>query len=809
MDKGSPLESRVRELTPDEVWRDFTPDFEKFGYETSEVVEPLDDFIGLERAKEAAIDGLDMREPGWNLYVRYGDAGRHSFVDTVLKEHGQPPKERELKDICLVHSFEPEKCDSNVLYLKPGQAKQLKQDVADFVTWLQEKVPFIVQSPEYAALGENLRRAALENKEALLQRLETMGLGLKISEFGTYVVFPLDEKDLKGNEKQIKGVKIVNEYLDNQSEMAKDSVSASNQLLIEIARADVDKMLEEMKAKYGNENVSCWLDKVGKDSLANLEQFNQEQQASMGPPSPKRKRIDLLLEPRFRRYEVNVQVDHSETPLDKPLIIPEDKPSRSKLAGKRKVYSTSLTTELEFDHMSVDLGSLVKAKGGYFVVDIEDMLLNEYSWGVFRKILSDGEVKLGETYRGLFGFEVEAPKIDGIDVSDVQVILIGEQFLDRYIQMFPLERDFLKKRFKVKVDFEPITEVDEDSTDKVAKFVRKVRDKHDLLHVDKTGLSAAAGHLVRMAHSKEKFSLKLGSGGLPDVLVEANHVAKRAGAEFITGEHFQQALDRRHRRIASLEDRYREFYLEDLATIDLEGERVGEAHALSVYSMADLQFCVPTKATAVTSVGKGEDIIVDVMGKANLAGEIYTYGKEEVEGYMELVFKQEPASFRARIVKEESYGGIDGNSSSALNTVVLLSELSGVPILQRGAMTGGVTQKGYVVPIGAETIKVEGFYEACKAKGILDEYDDAFVIVPKKNMKGLQLKPEVVQAIKDGKFHIYAVDRVEDAVELLTRTKAGAVFNYETGKVDLTKDKKSVYPKATKKVRHYTKMARR
>lgn len=812
MKQGCPLENRVRELTADEVRRDFIAEYETLGYESTKDVLPFEGFIGLERAESAAIDGLEMQRPGWNIFLRYGTSGRHSFVDTILEEHGKKPGS--LKDICLVHSFEPEKCDSTVLYLEPGKAKQLKQDVASLIKMLQEEVPLLTQSQQYVEFDQKLRLADVDDTQALMDRLKSIGLALGQSQYGTPVVYALNKDDPDSGRKEMKGAEIVSSYLRGKIKADQDAASAKKRLLVELASADIGKMVAEMKAKYGADEVSSWLDRVGKDVLANLDSFLMADQSSGRDISQMRRenRTDLLLEPRFRRYEINVQVDNSETPTDRPLVINEEKPTRSKLGGKRKVYSTSLTTEMEFDHMSVDLGSLVKAKGGYFVVDIEDLLVKHGSWDVLKNILDAGELKLGETFMGFLGFEVEAPKIDGIDISDVKVILVGEQLLDHYIQSYPLENKFLRERFKINVDFEPDTKADDNDGENIAKvagFVRKICDKEGLLHFDRTGLSAAAEHLVRMAGSKEKFSLRLGgAGGLSDVMAEADAIARKAGVEYVTAEHFQDALDRRHRRIAATEDRYREFTLEKLATVNLEGEKVGHAHALSVYTLSDLMFCVPTKATAVTSTGK--DGVIDVMEEVHLAGEIYQFGMEELKGYIDHVFGQGPAvAFKGRIVKEEAYGGIDGNSSSALNTVVLLSRLSGVPIIQRRAMTGGISTTGQVVPIGAETVKVEGFYEACKASGMLEKYDDCGVVIPAKNTIGLQLKPEVVEAISEGKFHVWEVSRVEDAVELLTRAEPGAVHDEVADTVTITRDKNSVYAKAAKKLGHYTKMAKK
>ncbi len=803
-------ESTLRELTAEEVRRDLTADLERLGYGTTESIPPLEGFVGQERAKESARTSIKMARPGFNLYVRYGLSGRHEFVDAVLGEYCSPPEG--LRDLCIVHSF-AEGTDYEVLRPEPGQAEQLKQDVAGLIAWLEGHLPDVEAGEECRSLEGRVGKEDEDDHASLTSELKALGVTYSgdAKYNSVYALSGSDAAAAKGNPVE-DGKKHVRDYFRRKAEREKRTDSERTALCAQVLRPEVEARVAAMAAKYSAEGIPAWLSRLAEDALSHLREFRPADEDSSSSTKKedeekereeRSQRPELLLATKFRRYEVNVQVDHAGTPRDRPLVVTEERPSRGRMAGKRKNYSTSLTSKLRYDHMSIDLGNLVKAKGGTYVVDIEDMLIDQQSWTTFMNIIKKKEVQLAET-SGFFGMEMDGPDIEGIDISDVRFVLVGEYAIDGYVQYSTyFDEKFVKEHFKVVADFEPHVKVSDLTTGEIAAYISKVRASEGLLHFDRGGVAAAAEHLLRMSGSKDDFSLMLGSRGLSDVLVEADFVAHEAGASLVGREHVQQALADRRRRVASWEDRYREYTLDKLATIDLEGERVGEAHALSVYTTGDIQFCMPTKATAVTSMG--DKAIVDIMEEVNLAGEIYRFGMNELQSYLKHTFGQkEKIAFEARIVKEECYGGIDGNSSSALNTVVLLSQLSGVPIIQRRAMTGGISQKGHVVPIGAESTKVEGFYDACKYTGMLDRYDDCGVVLPEKNVRGLQLRPDVVEAIRQGKFHVWAVSRIEDAVEKMTGADAGATYNPLTGAVDLDGGKESVFYKASQRLRQYS-----
>ncbi len=807
--------STLRELTAEEVRRDLTADLERLGYGSTEGIPPLEGFVGQERAKEAARTSIKMAKPGFNLYVRFGLSGRHEFVDSVLREYGSAPKD--LKDLCIVHSFSEGK-DYEVLRPEAGQAKQLKQDVAAFITWLEGHLPDVEAGEECRSLEERVKKEDENDHTSLTATLKEMGVTYTgdAKYNSVYTLSGSDPTAAKGNPVE-DGKKLVRAYFRRKAERDKKMDAELVALCAQVLRPEVEEKVASLSETYAAEGIPAWLSRLVQDALSRLNEFRpvDEDNSSSTKKDDEEKereersqRPELLLATKFRRYEVNVQVDHSDTPMDIPLVVTEDRPSKGRIAGKQKNYSTSLTSKLRYDHMSIDLGNLVKAKGGYYVVDIEDMLINQHSWDTFMNVVKKKQVQLAET-SGFFGIEMDGPDIEGVDISDVQFVLVGEYLCDAWVkQATYFDKTFVEENFKVVADFERKVKVDdpltgESQAGEIAGYISKVREKEGLLHFDRGGLAAAAEHLLRMSGSKKDFSLMLGSRGLSDVLIEADFVAREAGASAVGREHIQQAIADRRERVASWEDIYREFHMDKLATIDLEGERVGEAHALSVYDTGDIQFCVPTKATAVTSMG--DEAIVDIMEEVNLAGEIYRFGMNELQSYLKHTFGQkEKIAFEARIVKEECYGGIDGNSSSALNTVVLLSQLSGVPIIQRRAMTGGISQKGHVVPIGAQSVKVEGFYDACKYVGMLDKYTDCGVVIPEKNVEGLQLRPDVVQAIREGKFHVWAVSRIEDAVEIMTGAKAGAAYNPKTGAIDFTGEKDSVFYKAGQKLKQYS-----
>ena len=771
----------ARELKPQDVRRTFKGKALEFADTTA--VKPYDGIIGAERALDSLEDAILVGpRKGWNVWLQGGRTGKREIATMYLEKHGQPPTG--LQDILLVHNFS-EEFDVERLYVPVGQGKALKADVASLMDSVAELVPKLLRSEDYLQLERAHEQIEDAQEAALQQRLDKIGATLKTQQYSSgtalvtsKVVLP-KEGSAQGTLDTQKAQELANHYQDGFQQRKKELAEMQEAALKRLATPVIEEMFKALVGKYQIADAAKWLGAFQGDVVANLDAFKTGKGASAAPVMMDDYDMPMgapTAEDPLKKYEVVVAVDNSSTPTDKPLIIYEDEPKPSKMIGKQKVSAgRSLLDGMKVDHTAIELGSLVKAKGGYFVVDLDKLLLTPGAWQTFETSLERGEVRLADTLMGMFGMEMEGQEMHGISLDDVKIVLVGSNVFDDYLKQHPLVAPFLEDHFKVPAVFESRTDITTESLEQLVGYVAHVSQSEKLMPLDSEGVKAAMEYLVRQADSQKEFALKLGNSGLSDVLVEADLQARKRlksspeSAKVISRADVQGALDRRHYRNAAIEERYRRAVREVMQTVALDGERVGEAHALSVYVIAedsDTWFGMPTKATANAMPGSGG--VVNIMEVVKMSGKTYNYGMAEMESFLGWKFGQEkPLSFTASIIKEECYSGIDGNSSSALNTVVLLSELSGKPILQRRAMTGGITQKGEVVAIGGVNTKIEGFYKVCKEYGILDKHSDAGVVIPEANVNDLQLHPEVVQAISEGKFHVWAVSHIDAAVPMM------------------------------------------
>lgn len=786
----------ARELKPKDVRRTFQGKALEFADTTA--VKPYDGIIGAERALDSLEDAIEIGpRKGWNIWLQGGRTGKREIATMYLEKHGQPPTD--LQDILLVHDFTGE-YDVEHLTVPAGQGAGLKADVASLIDGIIEQVPKILRSEDYLQLERAYEQMEAIQEAALQERLAKIGGSLKTKQFSSgmalvtsKVVMPTDELRPESLDTG-KAEEIAAQYQDGIQRRKAELEDLQKDALRRLASPVIAEMFKALVEKYRSADVAKWLGGLHGNVLDNLDLFTQgkgtpaastaalmmDEYGGLGMPVPGAAKTDP-----FKHYAVVLAVDNSSTPRDKPLIVYEDEPKPSEMIGKEKVRadSGSLLSGMKVDHTSIELGSLVRAKGGYFVVDLDKILLTPGAWQAFETSLERGEVRTSDTIAGFMGMEVEGQEMHGIGIGDVKIVLVGSKVFDDYLKQHPLTAPFLEDHFKVPAVFESRTDITDESLEQLVGYVAHVAQSERLMPLDSEGVKAAMEYLVRQADSQKEFALRLGNSGLSDILVEADLQARKRlksspdSAKTISRADVQGALDRRHYRNAALEDRYRRMTREVMQTVNLEGERVGEAHALSVYVISedsDTWFGLPSKATVNAMPGSGG--VVNVMEVVKMSGKTYNYGMAELESFLGWKFGQEkPLSFTASIIKEECYGGIDGNSSSALNTVALLSELSGRPILQRRAMTGGLTQKGEVVAIGGVNTKIEGFYKTCKEYGILDSHTDAGVVIPEANVNDLQLHPDIVQAISEGKFHVWAVSHIDGAVPLMMGIEPGQV----------------------------------
>ena len=417
------------------------------------------------------------------------------------------------------------------------------------------------------------------------------------------------------------------------------------------------------------------------------------------------------------------------------------------------------------------------------VLPIEGLFAKPMIWESLKLAISNEKLEIEEPTERL-GFLITKSLRPEPIPFDAKVIIIGDPQV--YQLLYTRDRDF-KELFKVKADFDTAMDRNEENIMQYAAFICALCNKEKLLHLEPDGIAAVVEYSSRLAADKNKLSTEF--AGISDILREANFYAKEDGSELITRKHINQALEEKVYRSNLIEKKIEEMIEKNIILIDTEGAKVGQVNGLAVLSLGDYGFGKPSKITA--SVGVGKKGIIDIEREAEMGGPTHTKGVLILSGYLNEKFAQrEPLSLTARLVFEQSYSGVDGDSASSTELYAMLSTLSEKPIRQYLAVTGSVNQKGEVQAIGGVNEKIEGFYEVCKAKGLTGKEG---VVIPQSNVQNLMLKEEVVEAIKEGRFHIYPVKTIDEGIEVLTGEKAGKIRpdgTFEEGTINYISQKR-------------------
>jgi ATP-dependent Lon protease len=492
----------------------------------------------------------------------------------------------------------------------------------------------------------------------------------------------------------------------------------------------ISEALSGIKEEFEAEGVAEYLREVEDDVVNNLGKFDQRG-GEQPPPMPG---FAPSTGDQFLEYRVNVLVDNSSA-RGKPIIT-EINPNYRNLFGsiervvdQRGFWRTDFTL--------IKSGALHRANGGYLIVDAMEVLTEPGVWQGLKRALHSGMLEI-QAYDPFFKASHSALKPEPIELK-TQVIMIGMPQI--YYLLYSMDPDF-PKIFKIKAEFDTVMELNDDNLRKYGSFARKVVDDFELLPFDQD---------------------------VTDVMCESSFWAQQAKSKKVTRKHVQKAVEEWIRRVSMPEDKINELIEEGTILIDTDGAVTGQINGLSVYMMGEYAFGKPTRITARTSVGtKG---IINVEKEAQLSGATHSKGVLIINGYLQGKFAQKrPLSMNANLCFEQSYGGVDGDSASSTEIYAILSSLGEVPIRQDIAVTGSVNQNGTIQAIGGVNQKIEGFFQICKMKGLTGEQG---VMIPKANVSDLMLRLEVVQAVKDGKFHIYSVDSIEQGIEILTGLPAG------------------------------------
>jgi lon-related putative ATP-dependent protease len=469
--------------------------------------------------------------------------------------------------------------------------------------------------------------------------------------------------------------------------------------------------------------------------------------------------VPWLKERTFRKYEVNVIVNNSD--LTGAPVTMEFNPTYPNLFGR-------IEKEAQFGVLSTDFtmirgGSLHKANGGYLVLQVEDLVRNLFSYDSLKRALMNECIRIEEAGERLGFITTKGLKPEPIPLN-VKTIIIGNPFL--YQQLYALDPDF-KELFKVKSDFDIVMDRTPENTQKYAAFICTFCRKEKLNHLDASGVAQIIEYGSRLAADQEKLSTKLAE--IADIIREANFYAKEEEATFITEDHVRKAIEEKKYRSNLIQEKIQEMIERNTLLINTEGEVTGQVNGLFVMSLGDFAFGAPSRVTATVGLGQGG--IIDIQRESKLGGPIHTKGVMILSGYLSEKYAQDkPLSLSARLVFEQSYGMVEGDSASSTELYAILSELSDVPVNQSMAVTGSVNQKGEVQAIGGVNEKIEGFFEICKVKGLTKQQG---ALIPDSNVKNLMLKEEVVNAVRMGLFHIYPVKTIDEGIELLTGRRAG------------------------------------
>ena len=412
------------------------------------------------------------------------------------------------------------------------------------------------------------------------------------------------------------------------------------------------------------------------------------------------------------------------------------------------------------DFTKIKAGSLLRADGGYLVLNALDVLIEPGVWQDLKRTLRTGLIDI-QSYEPLFGFSAASLKPEPIEIN-VKVIMIGEAEL--YNLLYYRDDDF-KKIFKIRADFDFEMPKTKDTVGQYIRFIKMICDDEKLLPFSTSALAQIIEFGVRLAGRRQKISTRFNI--IADVAREASYWARKEKAKIVLCNHVEQALDERIYRVKLVEEKIQEMIYNGTIMIDTDGAQVGQVNGLSVYNIGENEFGKPSRITARTSLGRNG--IINIERDAELSGPTHNKGVAILSGYFRSMFAQnKPLVMDASITFEQSYGGIDGDSASSTEIYAILSSLSEVPVRQDIAVTGSVNQKGEIQPIGGVNLKIEGFYNVCKARGLTGKQG---VIIPTQNVNDLMLREEVYDAVEKNKFSIYAVKSINEGIEILTGKK--------------------------------------
>ena len=774
------LEKTAR-LRPEELRFQF--DSALVPWSHTQEVPACSEIIGQERAIRAIRLGLELKSAGYNIFVTgLSGTGKMTTIKSLLEEidhSGRIPD-----DLCYIHNFKhPD--NPRILSLPPGSGKSLQKEMARLVDYARVHVPDILESDAFKKKWEQLMESArLKEREIIRsfeQRVKDRNFSLVQTQMGTIQrteLVPLiagnpknleeledlvEKKQFPAEEfERIRGV-----YRDLSSEMAEvtrqlkelqKQVAENQEVLVrDIVRPVLEEQIAEMKHQFPWEQVGPYLEEVKEDILQRIDIFREKQE-------DKSNFLANLMAPReagdpFVAYEVNVLVDNSDL-TGVPIII-ETTPTYRNIFGTIE-KSVDRGGGVRTDFTRIRAGSLLRANGGYLVVNAMDALLEPEVYKNLKRTLKFNQATI-QSFDPFSFFSSTSLTPEPIDI-DVKVVLIGDKEI--YHVLFSLDEDF-RKIFKVLADFDSVMANTPPNVSCFVSLMSKICEEEELLSFDQDGICAVLEQAVRLAGRKNKLTTRFSD--IADLMREASFWASREQAPMVGRNHVEKAEREKIFRSNLPEEKLQEWIEDGIILIDTQGARVGQVNGLSVYQLGYYSFGKPTRLTAEVSVG--ETGFINIEREAGLSGQTHDKGVLIMGNFIRARYTQDkPLGMNASICFEQSYGGVDGDSASSTELYAILSALSGFPVRQDLAVTGSVNQKGQIQPIGGVNEKTEGFFDVCAARNFTGTQG---VVIPRQNVADLMLRENIVDAVRQGQFHIYAIETIDEGIELLTGVQAG------------------------------------
>lgn len=755
-------------------------------------IRPMEEIIGQERALRALRFGLEIREKGFNVYTSGAQGtGRmravRSFLDELAKAKARA------SDWVYVHNFENQ-YEPNAIALPAGRGPRFREDMKRFIEEARQALPRAFESEEYAKRRDETLQSLQGNRTDLIarinQRAQEAGFVIQMSPIGLltipvingrpvpeeeFVTLPDDVRAEVQRRRDALNAEL-RSTLRQVQDIERQGAEAVKGVNHDIALYAIGNLVAELKENYADvPEIPVYVDAVQNDILDNLQAFLGVPEQPGAPPQFQA----FIRELPFRKYDVNVVVDNADAG-GAPVIV-EQNPTFQNLLGKieKEVQFGIFTT----DFTMIRPGSLHKANGGYLILSVEDLLRTPLSWDGLKTAVKTGEAVIEEPGERMGFITAKTIKPEPVPL-DIKVALIGTPMI--YQILYRMDPDF-KELFKVKADFDVVMDRNDENAGKYADFMCNLVREENLRHLDREAIARVIEYGSRLAADKEKLSTRFAA--VADLIREANFYAASDGAEQIGKQHVMKTIDEKVYRSNLIQEKIQEYIQREIFLIETEGEKVGQVNGLSVIGLGDFAFGRPSKVTA--SIGVGREGIMDIEREAALGGPIHTKGVLIISGYLNNNYaRDKPLGLSARLVFEQSYEGIEGDSASSTELYALLSALSGLPLKQYLAVTGSVNQKGEVQAIGGVNEKLEGFFEVCKAKGL---NGDQGALIPASNVQNLMLKEEILEAAKAGKFRIYPVRTIDEGIEVLTGVPAGSRREdgtYEEGTVNYLVDRR-------------------